>query len=435
MIGREQGSRKFCVLNYFVWVALTCLVAHASATCVTEGDVGSTRTKLVTFSLYPSACIKMESIVSAPISKNLTFNLQPSSFPIELLTSMLKIPSTSTQEGALAQFLVDTMAQLGLESHVDAAGNAVGIFGTPNSVPDRLLLGHIDTVPGVVPVRVEDGKLYGRGAVDAKGPFATFVCAATKLLAEGTTLPYRLVLIGAVEEEAASSKGALYAATQYLPAACVIGEPSGWDRVTLGYKGRLLVDARWEQAMAHSAGPEQAVTEQAVALWNAVAAYCKDYNQQHSRLFEQLLPSLRMINSGSDGLSDWVSMMIGIRLPPAIEPQVLAQAIRAMAAETAGNTMADLHFHDLCKAYQGDKNNALVRAMLKGIRGAGGNPGFLLKTGTSDMNVVGPAWQCPILAYGPGDSTLDHTPQEHVLIEEYLRAIDVLAAALRTLQL
>ena len=51
------------------------------------------------------------------------------------------------------------------------------------------------------------------------------------------------------------------------------------------------------------------------------------------------------------------------------------------------------------------------------------------------MNVVGPAWQCPILAYGPGDSTLDHTPQEHVLIEEYLRAIDVLAAALRTLQL
>ena len=78
---------------------------------------------------------------------------------------MLKIPSTSTQEGALAQFLVDTMAQLGLESHVDAAGNAVGIFGTPNSGPDLVLLGHIDTVPGVVPVRVEDGKLYGRGAV------------------------------------------------------------------------------------------------------------------------------------------------------------------------------------------------------------------------------------------------------------------------------
>ena len=42
------------------------------------------------------------------------------------------------------------------------------------------------------------------------------------------------------------------------------------------------------------------------------------------------------------------------------------------------------------------KNNPLVRAFLKGVRAAGGTPGFLLKTGTSDMNVVGPAWRCPI---------------------------------------
>lgn len=350
--------------------------------------------------------------------------------PVSLLQSMLSIPSVSTQEAELSRFLVNTMAEYGLQSHVDAAGNAVGILGTPVNGPDLVLLGHIDTVPGVVPVRIEDGKLYGRGAVDAKGPFATFVSAAARLAADGVTLPYRLVLVGAVEEEAASSKGAHYAATQYQPAACVIGEPSGWDRITLGYKGRLLVDARWEQAMAHSAGPDQAVSEQAVALWNAVAAYCADYNQQHSRLFDQLLPSLRTINSGSDGLSDWVSMMIGIRLPPAIEPAALAAQISAMATSST----PALHFHDLCKAYQGDKNNALVRAMLKGIRSTGGNPGFLLKTGTSDMNVVGPVWQCPILAYGPGDSTLDHTPQEHVLIEEYLQAIEVLTTALKTVR-
>ena len=51
------------------------------------------------------------------------------------------------------------------------------------------------------------------------------------------------------------------------------------------------------------------------------------------------------------------------------------------------------------------------------------------------MNVVGPAWRCPILAYGPGDSALDHTPDEHVLVDEYLRAIDALELALRSLQL
>jgi LysW-gamma-L-lysine carboxypeptidase len=55
------------------------------------------------------------------------------------------------------------------------------------------------------------------------------------------------------------------------------------------------------------------------------------------------------------------------------------------------------------------------------------------KTGTSDMNVVGPAWTCPICAYGPGDSAFDHTPQEGISLSEYLRSIQVLRSALHTL--
>jgi LysW-gamma-L-lysine carboxypeptidase len=49
------------------------------------------------------------------------------------------------------------------------------------------------------------------------------------------------------------------------------------------------------------------------------------------------------------------------------------------------------------------------------------------------MNVVGPAWGCPILAYGPGDSALDHTPREHISLAEYGRAIAVLKDALARL--
>jgi LysW-gamma-L-lysine carboxypeptidase len=179
--------------------------------------------------------------------------------------------------------------------------------------------------------------------------------------------------------------------------------------------------------MAHSAGREQAVAERAVAFWNAVAAHCTNYNEAKQRLFDQLLPSLRSIASGSDGLTDWATLTIGVRLPIDVAPQELAHMIEGL--DSAGS----LHFHDLCPAYQGDKNNPLVRAFLKGVRGVGGQPGFLLKTGTSDMNVVGPIWQCPILAYGPGDSTLDHTPNEHVEVAEYLRAIDVLANAIQAL--
>jgi LysW-gamma-L-lysine carboxypeptidase len=46
------------------------------------------------------------------------------------------------------------------------------------------------------------------------------------------------------------------------------------------------------------------------------------------------------------------------------------------------------------------------------------------------MNIVAPIWQCPIVAYGPGDSQLDHTPDEHLPLSEYLQAIAVLQNAL-----
>ena len=92
---------------------------------------------------------------------------------------MVEIPSLSGKEGPLAAFLVETMHSLGFHASIDEAGNAVGILG--DGPKEIVLLGHMDTVPGIVPVRVEDGKLYGRGSVDAKGPLATFIIAAAKI--------------------------------------------------------------------------------------------------------------------------------------------------------------------------------------------------------------------------------------------------------------
>jgi LysW-gamma-L-lysine carboxypeptidase len=48
------------------------------------------------------------------------------------------------------------------------------------------------------------------------------------------------------------------------------------------------------------------------------------------------------------------------------------------------------------------------------------------------MNIVGTAWGCPMVAYGPGDSSWDHTPKEHIELKEFRRAQDALT---RTLEL
>ena len=87
---------------------------------------------------------------------------------------------------------------------------------------------------------------------------------------------------------------------------------------------------------------------------------------------------------------------------------------------------ADLRGYSMEYTYLGDKNNALVRGMLAAIRAQSDQPGFVLKGGTSDMNVVGVTWTCPIIAYGPGDSNLDHTPDEHISLDEYARAVGTL---------
>ncbi|NUQ38102.1 MAG: [LysW]-lysine hydrolase [Caldilineales bacterium] len=345
----------------------------------------------------------------------------------DLLASLLAIPSLSGQEGEATAFLSAWMAAHGFDaSFVDAAGNAVGLRdggAGPGGAPPRdiVLLGHIDTVPGEIAVRVEDGKLFGRGAVDAKGPLAAFAAAVAQVQpAPG----WRLIVIGAVEEEAATSKGARFAAGQYHPALCIIGEPSGWERVTLGYKGRLLADVAVRQPMAHTAGPDAGVCEIAVAVWNRVQAQIETINAGRERAWQQVLPSIRTMASGSDGLTEWATLRLGFRLPEDLGPTDLQALIVAAAGA------ADVHFSGAEPAFRAEKNSPLARAFLAAIRSQGGRPGFLLKTGTSDMNVVGPAWGCPILAYGPGDSSLDHTPHEHVQVAEWQRGVAVLRGAL-----
>lgn len=345
--------------------------------------------------------------------------------PIIFLKDLVSIPSLSGQERAVADFLVTQLRSLGFTAHVDKAGNAVGVLDGPDadgaSLQEIVLLGHMDTVPGDIPVRIEDGRLYGRGSVDAKGPLATFVMAAAQArLRPGT----RLIVVGAVEEEAATSKGARYVARQSRPYWCIIGEPSGWDGVTLGYKGRLLLDYELDQPMGHTAGPRTGVAEKAVAWWNIIDDYARQFNQGRQRRFDQLLPSLRHIDTGSDGLTDHVTAKVGLRLPPDFDVDAFESKARAWAGG------AQLFCYGYEPAFQSHRRTPLARAFNQTLRQAGARPRFKLKTGTSDMNIVGPLWRCPIVAYGPGDSRLDHTPQEHLFLDEYLKAIQVLQTVL-----
>lgn len=343
----------------------------------------------------------------------------------QLLHGLVNTPSPSTHEQAAVTLLVNWMRAHGYdEAYTDEAGNAVGIIGQGER--DIILLGHIDTFSGNPPAHQVGRLLYGRGTVDAKGPLATFAVAGVQ-----AQLPpnVRLIVVGAVEEEAASSKGARHIATQFQPAACIIGEPSNWDRITLGYKGRLLLDWSWTGPLAHSAGPVLSPAEQAVAYWQQVQTYTAHINTDRESLFGRLDATLQHIHSAIDGAFGHAQATVGFRLPPDLSPQLIAEALQP---ESPQATVRAYGMENACVA---ERDTLLSRAMRKGIRAEGGTPRFVYKTGTADMNIVAPIWNCPILAYGPGDSALDHCPDEHINLDEYLQAIRVLTHALNSLSI
>jgi LysW-gamma-L-lysine carboxypeptidase len=340
----------------------------------------------------------------------------------ETLAGLVAKYSPSGQERGAVEWLVSRMKELGYnEAFLDEAGNAVGRMGDgPRQV---VLLGHIDTVQGDIDVRVEDGNLYGRGSVDAKGPLACFVDAVAQI---GAVEGCQFVVIGAVEEER-DSEGARYVAGKYKPDFAIIGEPNHWDRVALGYKGSAWASVTIRRSQAHSASGEETACEAAIELWGRIRSYTDSFNIDRKRAFDKLLPTLRGMESGSDDFEQWARLRVGVRLPIDISPGEWYGKLNEIAGDGAEP------FGFAIPAWECEKNTPVVRAFLSGIRSHGGEPRFVYKTGTADLNIVGPAWKCPMIVYGPGDSALDHTPNEHISLIEYDRSVEVLRAALGTL--
>ncbi len=337
------------------------------------------------------------------------------------LFGLLTHYSPSGSEAGAVHSLIARMGDLAFDrTLIDQAGNAVGIMGTGDR--QLVLLGHIDTVPGEIDVRLEGDLLYGRGAVDAKGPLSAFVDAAA---VAGRIPGWQIIVIGAVDEER-GSRGARFVAGEYRPAYAIIGEPSGWDRLTLGYKGYAGVQITVRRPSAHDSSNAEKPGERLVNIWLAIKSQADGVNEGKTRPFDQLSPSLVALSSAGDGLENWASMKVVARLPVGVTAEAWINSL--------GEVVADDELVPLGSSvppYQAEKNTPLVRAFLRGVRAAGGDPRFVLKTGTADLNLVAPVWGCPAVAYGPGDSALDHTPDEHISLAEYQRSVAVLVDVLR----
>jgi LysW-gamma-L-lysine carboxypeptidase len=338
-------------------------------------------------------------------------------YALGLLREMLEIPSVSYQERALADYLAEAMTNLGFQAHIDGVGNVVGVIERGDG-PTVMLLGHMDTVSGHVPVRSEDGRLYGRGAVDAKGPLSAMICAA----AGAVDFRGRIVVIGVVEEETPRSRGAMaIRATHDRPDALIIGEPSGWSSVVLGYKGKLDLRYTVKCPATHPSNPTPKASELAVACWAALIDLLGP-DTGHD-VFAQPGATLCQLNADLTSATADLS----VRTPPGFDVDGLVRRLRDRLP--AGN-LEVLNSVAACRVGRADP---AVRALVSGIRRLHAQPRLVVKTATSDMNTLAEVWDTPMATYGPGDSSLDHADNEHIVLSDYLRGIDVLSIAISEL--
>ncbi|MEU8119887.1 M20/M25/M40 family metallo-hydrolase [Spirillospora sp. NPDC049024] len=333
--------------------------------------------------------------------------------PVDLLHAMLSIPSPSGREDELARYLEKVMNDLGMAARRDEAGNVIGDIGT-GSGPVVMLLSHLDTVDRPLPARREGGRLVGRGAADAKGPLAAMISAA----AARPSFPGTLRVVGAVEEERLSRGGEHLARTCPAPDALLVGEPSGWSRVVLGYKGKIDVEYRVARPATHSTNPAAKATEVAVAFWHDLLEALGP--ERDHAAFGLPAATLR----GVHGDLTEARLDVDCRVPPGYDAEAFAARLRARA--DGGEVTIVRHV----PAVRSGRSDPVVRAVTAAIRRHGGTPRPTLKTGTSDMNTVAPHWDVPMATYGPGDSSLDHSDEEHIEIAEFLKGVDVLTTAL-----
>jgi LysW-gamma-L-lysine carboxypeptidase len=351
-----------------------------------------------------------------------------SEYAVQLLTEMLEIYSPFGKEEEISKFLAKEMRNLGFQVSRDKAGNVIGEIG--NGKPVVLLCGHMDTVQGYIPIRVEDGKLYGRGAVDAKASLTAMIVAASTFAK--ALSPCKIIVVGVVDEEG-PGKGIKNFIKSGIPIDyAIFGEPSGLNEICLGYKGVIRIKITCETKTGHSGAPwlfNNAI-EKIMEIWNHIKMLHLPEEKLDSR-FYSLSYCLTKIKGGSSSpiVPPKCDIHIELRLPPQIEGEYVLQKInREIESYRLTNPKVSVKIKTeyLIDAFEADRRSLVARALAWAIRKKTRNRVvFSRKTGTGDMNILGNAMKIPVVTYGPGDSSLDHTPNENIEIKEYLKSIEV----------
>lgn len=373
---------------------------------------------------------------------------------IRFAQELVRLPSLSGEEKAVAQRLAEEMERLGFDRvWIDSIGNVIGRIGTGEG-PVLMYDGHMDTVGVGDPEAwnrdpfggdVENGRLYGRGAVDMKGPIAAMVFGAALLRQRHADLPGTLYVVGVVQEEPKEGMAvrALMAENDIHPDMVLLGEPSNLE-VKRGHRGRLEIRVVTRGRACHASNP--------AAGTNALYAAAKIIFG-----IELLAPTLpvdpvlgpgtiavtdiRSFAASRNAIPDRAELYIDRRLTlgetelkalaeiqSVVQKEGLDVEIAVPEYEVSSYTGYTMRGREYYPTWLLAEDHPFLRHALRalervfGVRPPVGTWAFSTD-GVATMGELG----IPTIGFGPGDEALAHTADEYIRVQDILKGVDAYA--------
>ena len=323
---------------------------------------------------------------------------------VTLTRALIDIDSTTPHEAEVATFAARYLRAAGYEvTEQSVDGARVNLFAILDP-PDVVLSTHLDCVPPFIGSRQVGGRLYGRGACDAKGSLAAQVVAADRLRRMGMRQVGLLFVVG----EERGSDGA-HAANSMAPGSryLINGEPTA-GRLGAATKGAWRVRLKASGRAAHSALPSLGDS----AIEKLVSA----------------IQALRTTPLPEDPVLGRTSYAVGL-IRGGTAPNVIpAEAQAEVTFRTVGDTgPIRAALRSLERLVQLEDVLEIPPVTLMTV------PGFdtAVFPFTTDVPLLS-AWGRPLL-FGPGSAAVAHTDAEHVQIDDLQRSVDQYVQIAKTL--
>lgn len=326
---------------------------------------------------------------------------------LQLLEFLVSTPSVSGDEDNIASKLSGILSAEGFR--IQREGNSIWFTVGKRLRPHLLLLSHLDTVPACAgwnsdpfKAHVDDGKIIGLGANDAKGCVTAMILTAREMQRADCEGSITFAFV-ADEERGGEGIRTIKPKLGEIDAA-VVGEPTGLQ-VCTAQRGLLILRCTALGKASHAAHAHLGE--------NAIHKAARDISRLAAIEFEaheDLGATGAEVTQISGGLArnqvpDRCEFFVDLRTTPNLDHATVADEIGAMLESEVA-----IHSHRY-EPVATDTSEVVVRAALEAV----GVSAVIGSVTTSDWAFLK---GIPTVKVGPGDTNRSHRPNEYLLLSE-----------------